>query len=213
MMIKKKIWFRFQDCYVEVGEVNFNGKTFIKRGIYIALMITGIIITIAPFIDASQFLPPSRLNPVGGSYYLGDNLIFDPDVINCLVYLILPFVVGIWVTGWSIEDTGLMYYKLPRENEKILFEIEPLHLKYNGLIKGYAGVSSILFLVIATTVYLKEWPLHIFQVVATILVMMTLYSAPAYFIYLKVSQKVYRRIFRKDLQELEMLTKNDIKLK
>ncbi|KKM62803.1 hypothetical protein LCGC14_1518010 [marine sediment metagenome] len=211
MMFKRIVWSRFQNCYVEMGELTLDFKTFIKRGIYMALMIIGIIITISAFIDPTLFLTQAKLE---GSYYTANDnkdLLFDPDVINALAYIILPFVVGIWAVGWAIEDAGLMHYKVPKENEKILFEIEPVHLKYNGLVKGYAGVASVIFLITAIIVYLPIWPGHIGQVLFTILLMM-FYSAPSYIIYLKVSQAVFRKILRKGLKEIEMLSENDIKL-
>lgn len=205
-MIKRKVWFRFQDSYVNRGKLTFNFKIFFKRGIYISLLIIGIIITISDLIDPSLFLTPYA---IGESNY-SENLLFAPDLINGLTFLILPFVVGVWAVGWAMEDAGLMHYKFPKENEKILFEIEPVHLKYNGLVKGYAGVTSVIFLITAISVYLSVWPLHIIQVIFTILLIM-FNSVPSYLIYLIVSQTVFRKIFRKGLQEIEMLSENDIK--
>ncbi|KKM65881.1 hypothetical protein LCGC14_1486810 [marine sediment metagenome] len=205
MMIKRIVWSRFQDCYVEMGELTLHFKTFIKRGIYISLMIIGIIITISDLIDPALFLPQGKLE---GTLFPENLLLFDYDVITALSFLILPFVVGIWAVGWAIEDAGLMHYKFPKENEKILFEIEPVHLKYNGLVKGYAGVSSVIFLITAISIYLKISPGNIGAVIVTILLMM-FNAAPSYLIYLKVSQAVFRKKLRKGLQEIDMLSENE----
>ena len=210
MLIKRIVWSRYQNCYVEMGELTFNFKTFIKRGIYVSLMIIGIIITISGLIDPTLFLTQGFLENSNYTANDNENLLFDPNVIEALKYIILPFVVGIWAVGWAIEDAGLMHYKLPKENEKILFEIEPVHLKYNGLVKGYAGVASVIFIINAISVYLPIWPPHL-AIVSSILLMM-FYAAPSYFIYLKVSQKVFRKILRKGLQEIEMIPENEIKL-
>ena len=205
MMIKRIAWSRFQDCYVEMGELTLHFKTFIKRGIYISLLIIGIIITISDLIDPALFLPQSKLE---WTLFPENMLLFDYDVITALAFLLLPFVVGIWAVGWAIEDAGLMHYKFPKENEKILFEIEPVHLKYNGLVKGYAGVSSVIFLITAISIYLNISPLHIISVVITILLIM-FNAVPSYLIYIKVSQAVFRKKLRKGLQEIEMLSENE----
>ena len=207
LMIKRRIWSRFKDCYVDMGDLTFDFKKFIKRGLYVALMLVGIIITIADIIDPSLFLTQYD---IAQTKYSG-NILYDPAVINSLVYLIVPFVIGIWAVGWVMEDVGLMHYKIPKANEKILFEIEPVHLKYNGIIKGYAGVSSIIFLITAISVYLSIWPAHILQVIMTI-IFMTFYIAPSYIIYLKTCQAVFRKRFRKGLKEIKMISDNDIKL-
>ena len=205
MMIKRIAWTRFQDCYVEMGELTLHFKTFIKRGIYISLMLIGIIITISDLIVPALFLPQSKLD---WTLFPENMLLFDYDVIAALAFLLLPFVVGIWAVGWAIEDAGLMHYKFPKENEKILFEIEPVHLKYNGLVKGYAGVSSVIFLITAISIYLKISPTHILSVVIAILLIM-FNAVPSYLIYIKVSQAVFRKKLRKGLQEIEMLSENE----
>ena len=205
MMIKRIVWSRFQNCYVEMGELTLHFKTFIKRGIYISLLLIGIIITISDLIDPALFLTQSRLE---WTLFPENLLLFDYYVITALAFILLPFVVGIWAVGWAIEDAGLMHYKFPKENEKILFEIEPVHLKYNGLVKGYAGISSVIFMITAISIYLQFSPLHILMVVVTIFMIM-LNSGPSYLIYLKVSQTVFRKKLRKGLQEIEMLSENE----
>ncbi|MFX0072795.1 MAG: hypothetical protein ACFFAO_17070 [Candidatus Hermodarchaeota archaeon] len=208
LFIKSKIWYNYQNAYVDMGELKFSLKIFFKRGIYISLLVIGLIITFSSFIEPKLFLVPDRLE---GSNY-PDNLIFDPDVISSLIFLFLPFVVGIWSVGWTLEDVGLMHYKFPKKNKQMLFEIEPIHLKYNGVFKGYAGISSILFLITAIIVYVSIWPPHLLQVVATILGLM-FYTVPAYFVYMIVVQKVFRKLYRKGLKEIEQLTEENITLK
>ncbi len=209
MMIKRRVWSRYKDCYVDMREPTLDLRTFFKRGIYIYLLIIGVIITIAAAsIDTSLFL--TEYNITNTRY--SENILFEPDILTGLAYLILPFAVGLWAVGWSIKDAGLMHYRFPKENEESLFEIEPVHLKYNGLIKGYAGVSSIIFIITAISVYLPVYPLHI-PLMVPLLVLTNMFSAgPSYLVYFKISQSIFRKKLRKGLQKLEMLSEKDIKL-
>ena len=205
LFLKRKIWYNFKDAYIDLGEMQFSSKIYVKRGIYISLLLVGLIITLSGLLNPTQLLTQYSLST---SYY-SSNLLFEPDVINGLAYLFLPFIVGIWSVGWAIEDMGLMHYRFPKENQKMLFEIEPVHLKYNGIVKGYAGIASIIFLATVTFVYMSIWPLHILQTLMTILFMM-FYSAPAYFIYMRVAQKIFRKMYRKNLKEIKQLSEDSI---
>ncbi|MFX1574167.1 MAG: hypothetical protein ACFFB0_15595 [Promethearchaeota archaeon] len=40
-----------------------------------------------------------------------------------------------------------MHYKIPKETEREIFKVEPSHLKHNRIIRGYGGISSIIFFI------------------------------------------------------------------
>ena len=208
MMIKRMVWSRYTDCYVDMREPTLDLRTFFKRGIYISLLIIGIIITIDNIVDTSLFLTEHTITHTMYS----ENILFEPDVLTGLAYLILPFGVGLWAVGWSLEDAGLMHYRFPKENKESLFEIEPVHLKYNGLIKGYAGVSSIIFIFTAISVYLPVYAVQILVTIPTLVLYMMFTAGPSYLVYFKISQSIFRKKLRKGLQKLEMLSEKDIKL-
>ncbi len=208
MMIKRIVWSRYKDCYVDMREPTLDLRTFFKRGIYISLLIIGIIITIVSSVDTSLFL--TEYNITNTMY--SENILFEPDVLTGLAYLILPFAVGLWAVGWSIKDAGLMHYRFPKEIEESLFEIEPVHLKYNGLIKGYTGVSSMIFIITAIIVYLPVYPWHILSVVIPLVLYMMTNAGLSYLVYFKINQSIFRKKLRKGLQKLEMLSEKDLKL-
>ena len=205
LFVKRKIWYNFKDAYIDLGEMQFSFKRFLKRGIYISLLLVGLIITLSGLLNPTQLLTNYSLN----NTYYSDNLLFEPDVINGLAYLFLPFIVGTWSVGWTMEDIGLMHYRFPKIDQKKLFEIEPVHLKYNGIVKGYAGIASIIFLVTVSIAYFSVWPLHILQTILTI-VFMIFYPAPAYFIYMRVAQKIFRKMYRKNIKEIKHLSEDNI---
>jgi hypothetical protein len=207
MLLKKRILYRFEDCFVDMGDLKFDLKIFLKRGIYIALLILGIIISFGFLINPAVFLSDYSLDT---TYYSG-NLLFDPYVLNMLFNLLSPLSMGLWAVGWVMEDIGLMHYKFPSENERTLFEIEPVHLKYNGFLKGYAGIASVIFVINAFMVYLEVWALHILQV--GIYLMIIFYLFPVYLIYLKMVPILFQKLFRKGLDEIEVPSKASIQKK
>jgi len=73
-----------------------------------------------------------------------------------IVGLVLPIVIGLWSIGWMLEDSGLIHYSLKKRSDQ-LFEIEPIHLRFNSYLKGYSGISAIIFL-ITLIVYFSGFP-------------------------------------------------------
>ena len=158
-------------------------------------------------------LVPGELYIEHPAQRLTENLLYYPEVFVGFASLLLPFVVGLWAVGWTMEDAGLMHFKLPKEDEKMLYEIEPVHLKYNGIIKGYAGISAILYFVSAISFFLT------YNLVSTLLsvvmgTIMTIFLfIPAYLLYLKFAGSVLTKLFRKGKQQAPQMTEKDFPLK
>lgn len=139
----------------------------------------------------------------------GIPLQYTSEVFVGFYLIILPFVVGLWSVGWLYEDLGLMHYKLPDENKKSLFEIEPIHLKYNNILKGYAGISAI-FYYIGLIVFYFSFPSsysadYIFPL---IVIYCTFAILPSYFIYWKILKKLFKK--RLKWTQIKILKESDI---
>ncbi|MFX0090472.1 MAG: hypothetical protein ACFFBD_01820, partial [Candidatus Hodarchaeota archaeon] len=119
-------------------------KMFV-RGVLTVLLCLGLSATLVEFnllFNPELFIVPEDL----GSY-TGIPLYYVVNVFLGINLLICPFALGLWSIGWALEDAALMHYVLPDEQLEEFFEIEPVHYRYNGLLGGYAGLSSFFYLI------------------------------------------------------------------
>ena len=144
LKLKSKVWIKYKNGFLETGKQKFDGKKFLRRIIYLFLLTLGVN---AAILGLGMF-DPDLLLP-GEIYYETEAQgrgyekypLYYPDTFIGFASIIFPLMVGLWAIGWVLEDTGLMHFKLPKENERFLYEIEPIYLKYNSFVKGYAGIS------------------------------------------------------------------------
>ena len=94
-------------------------------------------------------------------------------------------------------------------------EIEPMHLKYTQIIKGYAGISAILYYVGALMWYIS----HPGKVQDTdmifmfmIIILWMLVSFPFYYVYRTVLLKRLK-FLRKGMPECQTITKSEFQTK
>ncbi|TFF87124.1 MAG: hypothetical protein EU550_03920, partial [Promethearchaeota archaeon] len=154
MFIKNRIWHKYQNGYIEMGPLQLDLKVFFKRSVYIFLLGWGLSSTLVSLgvFDVNLFIPTTiDANTELAQRAYEENLLYYPEFFIGITSLILPLVIGLLSISWTLEDVGLMHYKFPDEakNEKFLYEIEPVYLKYHGIIKGYAGIAGILYLISA----------------------------------------------------------------
>ncbi|TXT55079.1 MAG: membrane protein of unknown function [Promethearchaeota archaeon] len=123
--------------------------------------------------------------------------------------IIFPLIVGLWANGWVLEDTGLMHFKLPKENEAFLYEIEPIYLKYNSFVKGYAGISSIFYLVTAIIFYISYDLIDVIALVLSQIIFMMFFIVPAYFFHLLMVERLHKKLFRKGMQEVPIISQEN----
>lgn len=209
-MIKSKIRWKYKDAYIQYTPKPLALRKFAFRAIYLFLLELGILVLILPFIDPTLFLSKEY----GVDYYegeLGVPAVYTTSVLMNLVFLTLPIVIGIWSIGWALEDQGLMHYKFDDRPGRELYEIEPIHINYTNYLKGYAGISSIVFLIqVAITWASVTKEIRISDVIMTILMpaIIIVVSIPAYILYSKfVATKGF---LRKDLQKLKILSESDV---
>ncbi|MFW9845370.1 MAG: hypothetical protein ACFFD6_01375 [Candidatus Thorarchaeota archaeon] len=197
MRTKASIWRSYKNFVVPLSKRRLTPRMFVLRTVYLALLIMGIVSILMPYINPNPFLP-------GGMYDPG-----DPGQAIVLVAsiggIVAPFAVGFWSVSWSMQDAALMHYKFPPEDNPDLFEIEPVHIKYESLLKGYAGLSSILF-IITLVLYVSPGG-NLWAILVPYVVMhMTLLTIPALLIHSRVDVTWLRR----DLPEARKLTESDI---
>lgn len=214
LMLKKLIWSKYTNSYLELSNDSLSFKKVIKRTIYVFLLTYGIAALLANFIDMDVFLNDTDLG-----YWTGDLGIesqYATPALAALLCLIIPFAVAIWSVGWVIEDAGLMHYKLPKEGEQKLYEIEPVHLKYNSIVKGYAGISSIIF-IIGAIVYLSEAYLNNseVQIVTAFIPLIWGFGSVvlfffAYIIYAKFVVPMMTKLLRKGKEPISIITKEQL---
>jgi hypothetical protein len=210
LKVKSKIRWKYKDAYLEYTPRPLTLYKFGFRAIYLFLLELGILVLIIPFIDPSLFLTER----FGLDYYegeLGVPAVYTVGVLLGLIFLTVPFVVGIWSVGWAMEDAGLMHYKFDNKAGRELYEIEPIHVNYTNYLKGYAGISSILFLIQAALTWASVTSeVRISDVIITLLLpaFIILISIPAYIIYSKTTAK--KDFLRANLKKLKKLTEADV---
>jgi hypothetical protein len=206
LKLKKIIWRKYDDSYVYLEEKEFNMKKFVKRTIYVFLLTFGLCATVVGRLDLTLFV-----SEASRGYWIDDigmTLEYTPDAFQGLASLLYPLVIGIWAIGWILEDASLMHSKVPKENKKMLFEIEPVHLKYNAIIKGYAGITAILYFIGAFAFYVSMPEGALSQAFSLISfgVLSTFIFIPAYLLYWKLLRPMLIKYLRKGKKSIPMIT-------
>lgn len=71
---------------------------------------------------------------------------YTPTILSQILCLMIPIAFGLLIVSWTLEDLGLVQYKLPQaEKGDNFLEIQPLFKGYSSYISGYGGISSLIF--------------------------------------------------------------------
>ncbi|MHA1149100.1 MAG: hypothetical protein ACTSR8_12750 [Promethearchaeota archaeon] len=213
LKIKGKIYSRYANAYIKKESIALTARKYLIRSIYVVLLILGFLAFIIPLVGQytiDLWMTEDTANALENE---GVILIYSMDILISHVALLLPIVVGIWSIGWAMEDAGLMHYKFDERKGRELYEIEPVHVKYNSYVKGYAGISALLFFIkvlMSFSSILDEYPNRFIDLFG---IMMLPFIAiglliPAYIIYCKTGNSF--EFLNKDLMELKQLTKEEI---
>lgn len=209
LFVKRKLLKKYKDGYLDIDETKFDSKKFLKRLIYLLLLTLGVNAAILGLeLFNPEVLLPGEIyadTPAKIEAFLAQPL-FYVDVFVGFASLIFPLIVGLWSIGWALEDTGLMHFKLPKKGDKALYEIEPIYLKYNAVIKGYAGISAILYLISAIIFYISIDDMVIMLQMLSSMVSMLFLVIPAYVIYTIFAEKIFKGLFRKNIESVPLIT-------
>ena len=214
--IKNKIWFQYKNSYVDIPSELFNVRKFFKRAIFVFLLTMGLSATLisSGFIRVKDFLTEDQ-----EGYWVGeigiDNPLYIQDIFVNIAFIVYPIAIGILAIGWAIEDAGLIHHKLPSENVRTLYKIEPLHLEYKNIISGYAGITAIVYYVSFIAYYfaisLRDISAIMGILVATPILLIFTF-VPAYFIYSLISKKYLVKRFRKGMKEARVITEDELNI-
>ena len=212
LKIKNKFIWKFKDAYLDQPPAPFAKYIVIYRFIYIYLLTLGILAFIIPFVDPALFITPNNYK----NYEMeGITPRCSMPNLFSLIGLILPIVIGLWSIGWAIQDSGLMHYRFDMRPGK-MYEIEPVHVRYQSFLKGYAGISSILFLVQVVIFYYnvaQKAPGRLADMTFLIMtpIMIPLMALPAYIFYAKLISK--KSFLRKGLPKIKILSEEIVLVK
>lgn len=210
---KSLIFRKYEDAYVENTNVAASARVYIKRAIYCLLLTLGILAFIVPNIRESAVLFMGQ-NTYEEFVDLGIYPAYSMMILTTLVGILLPIVVGVWSIGWALEDAGLMHYRIEDERKgKEAYEIEPIHVKYNSFIRGYAGISSILFIIQVAAAFYSVYeiaPYRAADVIGVVFMPLSVlvFILPAYLLYIK--KGINAENLRKDLAQIKQITKKDL---
>jgi hypothetical protein len=122
--------------------------------------------------------------------------------------LVVPLSIALWSASWSFREASLVHYKLPEEGSDELYEIEPINLRYDSFLKGYAGFSSILFLINLTVLYIATREMMMAILVIYVFMHISLLSLPALYLHSRMNHMW----LRKNLPRAKMLTKSSFQI-
>ena len=119
---------------------NFSFKTFINRMIWVVLFTFAISQQITDYIDTSYIMLEGEIyNYIA----FGQLFAYDWPEVNLFLFM-LPLSIAVFSAGWTIKDLGFMHYNIRKEG---LYEIEPVHRPYDGIFKGFIGISLLFYLI------------------------------------------------------------------
>ncbi len=200
--IKKLLNSGYNDGYVDIEISSFGGKKMFMRLVYVYLLITALFATIGSFFDPTQFLTTGPSSPI--------EPIYNISFIFCMTGIAAPIAVALWAASWAMEDASLIHYKLPAKEQGELYEIEPVYKTYSSYLKGFAGFSTVLSLVVIFNYFIGLPGDRLVDAVSVFLVPFhgMLVIIPAYFIFTMIGSKW----LRKNKREIKHLTENDLDL-
>jgi len=200
---------KYENAYINIEDSKFNLKKFMIRAIYFYLLCLGASSTFLSVFDLSQIISPERVVEYAA---VGIPLEYTYNAFLGSIFLIFPILIGLWAIGWALEDAGLMHYRLPQGNEKLLYKIEPVFSKFNPIVKGFAGIGAIYYLIKVSIYLLINPSYHIDEIMLVVFSVLPIIGAmiPAYLVYIIFSHKIINKVLRRNLKELRILNKNDL---
>jgi len=198
LRIKGGIWRDYENAYVDLPRPELTPIRIFKRALYIGLLTMGILSVLI------YNVPPGLLLPALGA----DESIFNMAFVSSIAGFVVPLSTAMWSVSWSYHDASLVHYKIPDDDKNELYEIEPIHLRYDSFLKGYAGLSSIIFIINLIAVQLTTEGQLMALLVLYVFMQMSLLTLPSIYVHSRMNPMW----LRKNLPKARRFTKSDVRI-
>ncbi len=202
----------YKNVFLSMEAKTMQGGVVAKRFFLVFLLALGLTSTLleAGVLDPNSFITPSQALDYAAR---GIEVRYTVLSFMGILYFILPLVSGLWAISWALEDAGLMRYSFPPADKKEFFEIEPMHYGYKDILKGYSGISAVIYY-IGAFLYISKMVLGGQGNYADILglaalIINSLAVIPAYLLYSALGTQ----FLKKGLKETPGITKEEFESK
>lgn len=117
-----------------------------------------------------------------------------PPVTITLSGLLIPVAIGFWATSWAMEEADIFHHHDMGTERRIPMEVEPAYLRYNNYLKGYIGLSSVVFIATVAALFIiggKAIEAAIFTLLIPLFAVVQ--SIPSYRVYSVTSREYLTR--------------------
>ncbi|MBD3337512.1 MAG: hypothetical protein GF353_00295 [Candidatus Lokiarchaeota archaeon] len=175
----------------------------LRQIIYLLLLTLGFLAFLFPIVDPQLWVDEQTYCVYIEEIGIDPRYAFQLTI--ALAGIIYPISVGLWAISWAIEDAGLVHYVFQSDG---YYEIEPVNVKYTSYLQGYAGLSSIFFIVEIFMYHASHDRLSDSFLVFPPLIIIVLCFFPTYFLFNKILGS--HQYLKKNLEEIKKLTKEDL---
>ncbi|MBY8996562.1 MAG: hypothetical protein KGD60_02435 [Candidatus Thorarchaeota archaeon] len=200
LRMKGAVWSDYVNAYVDLPRPTLKLTRVIRRAIYLGLLTMGIVSILIYIIPPTLLLPPGAVQP--------PITVFHMASIASIAGLVVPISIALWSSGWSYRDASLVHYKIPDDGVDELYEIEPIHLRFDSFLKGYAGFSSILFIINLVIVQFTTEDFTMALLVLYVFMHVSLLTLPAIYVHSRMNHMW----LRKNLPKARRFTKSDVQI-
>jgi hypothetical protein len=197
LKIKGGIWRDYENAYVDLPPPELTASRIFRRALYIGLLTMGILSILI------YVIPPGLL--LTSSF---DVSIYNMAFVASIAGFVVPISIAMWSASWSYHDASLVHYRIPDNGIDALYEIEPIHLRYDSFLKGYAGLSSIIFIINLIVVQLATDGQLMALLVLYVFMHMSLLTVPAIYVHSRMNHMW----LRKNLPKARRFTKSDVRI-
>lgn len=202
---------KYQNFFVKREKPDLKMKTVLKRTLFVSLLCLGLTTMLfnSGILDPALFLDVSSLATDYPNYPNdAENIFYDFNVLLGGIAILVPLVAGLWAVGWTLEDAGVMHYYIAKEGKGKLFEIEPVHYRYNSMLKGFTGISVIIAFVSNLIYHLTLPELNIGNMLMSIF-LLVIFMVPCFLSYI-IYWKINKSYVVKSMKEIRSITEEEL---
>jgi len=141
----------YRDVRVRVDAQPLNIDRYFRRMTLVALFVLSVLSTVTHYVDPLLFMTQEEYDRFVVEMGFPR---FAPPVTITLSGLLIPVAIGLWATSWAMEEAGIFHYYDMGTERRIQMEVEPAYLRYNNYLKGYIGLSSVVFIATVAALFI-----------------------------------------------------------